>query len=143
MTLNRRDALATLKTKLEEISEVKTVVRSYMEIDITNYKTADLPLINIIEPAEEAEEQMTSMRAIMELLVRLKVWFVDWAEDPDVTIYETLIKKIRDKIGANFKLDNTVTGVWVLDVSLVDGELPVYNIEIGLAMKYYLSQQDN
>lgn len=153
MALNRRAALAKLKTILEEITEIKTVVRSYggrtvrgagdlESFDITSYTSAQLPLIEIQEPAEDTEQQNTSMRAIMALECTLKLWFVSWAEIP-TSAYETLIKKIRDKIGANFKLDNTVTGIWVIEISLVSGELPVYNIEIELAMKYYLNQQDN
>lgn len=153
MALNRRAALAMLKTKLEEITEVKTVVRSYggrtvrgtadiESFDITNYITTELPLIEIQEPAEETEQQNVGMRAIMELACTLKLWFVSWAEIP-AGAYETLVKKIRDKVGANFKLDNTVTGVWVIGVSLVSGELPVYNIEIELAMRYYLNQEDS
>ena len=161
MALNRRDALATLKTILEEITEIKTVVRSYggrtrvaggagtlESFDITNYKIAELPLIEIQEPMEETEQQNVGMRAMMVLGCSLKIWFVSWHETPQ-TDYETLVKKVRDKIGANFNLidgvtgKGTVTGIWVLNVSLISGELPVYNIEIELAMKYYLNQEDS
>ena len=89
MALNRRTALAQLKTTLEEITEIKTVVRSYggrtvrgaadlESFDITNYTSAQLPLIEIQEPAEDTEQQNTSMRAIMALELILKLWFVSW-----------------------------------------------------------------
>ena len=51
MAENRRDVLSGLETIIGEITSVTTVVRSYKAIDITNYKEADLPIINIKEQA--------------------------------------------------------------------------------------------
>lgn len=143
MAQNRRTILAALKTILEELSPayVKTVVRTYTEIDITNYLTADLPLIEIQEPAEDSDEEMTSRRSIRNLEVVLRVWFFDWAEDPDTVIYETLMKQIRDKIGAEFKIDNTAIADWVGSVSVIAGEMPVWNFSMALILRYYLDQQ--
>lgn len=141
-TLNRRDALAGLKTTLEELAPatIITVVRTYTEIDITEYNRADLPLIEIQEPEEDADTEMTGQRSIQNLMVKLKVWFFDWAVDPDATIYEALMKAIRDKIGANFKVGNTVIACWVGRISKIGGEMPVWNFETDLVMKYYLNQ---
>jgi len=140
---NRRTILAALKTILEELAPtyITTVVRTYTEIDITNYLTADLPLIEIQEPEESAETEMTNRRSIQNLEATLRVWFVDWAEDPDATIYETLMKQIRDKIGAQFKLDNSAIADWVGAIPKLCGEMPVWNFSMGLLLRYYLNQQ--
>lgn len=142
-TQNRRTVLANLKTVLEELSPtyVTTVVRTYTEIDITNYLTADLPLIEIQEPPEVSETEMTGRRSIRALEVMLKVWFVDWAEDPDATIYETLAKQVRDKLGAKFTVDQSAIANWIDDVSKIEGEMPVWNFSMGLVLRYYLDQQ--
>jgi len=146
-TQNRRTVLATLKTGLEELKPtyVALVVRTYKEIDITNYITTDLPLIEIQEPPEEAETEMTSRRSIQNLEVTLRVWFLDWAEDPDATIYETLMKQIRDKVGSKFSLCvgsvPSAIANWVGRVSKVEGEMPVWNFTMDLILRYYLNQQ--
>lgn len=140
---DRRTVLSTLATKMGEIAEISTVVRAYLEtdFDITQYAMSDLPLMVIPEPAEETEEEMTSQRTIMSLLVKEVIYFLDWAIDPDATLYETLIKKIRDKIGANFKLDGAATETRVMSVSSVLGTMPVYNFVIDLEVRYYLNEQ--
>jgi len=139
---NRRDVLAQLKIVLDEITEIKTVVRVYLEaeFDITQYAQADLPLIAIPEPAEETDEEMTSQRSLMALATKLVVYFIDWAVDPDATKYETLVKKIRDKIGANFTLNDKATEARVMSVSSVLGTMPIYNFVVGMEMKYYLNE---
>jgi len=140
---NRRDVLAALKIILEEISEIKTVVRTYLEteFDITQYAVSELPLVAIPEPAEETDEEMTSQRSLMALATKLIVYFVDWAIDPDATIYEALIKLIRDKIGGNFTLNDKATEARIMSVSSVLGTMPVYNFVMELEMKYYLDEQ--
>jgi hypothetical protein len=140
---NRRDVLAALKTILEEISEIETVVRTYLEtdFDITQYATDELPLIAIPEPLEDTYEEMTSQRSMMSLGTKLIVYFVDWAIDPDATIYEALIKLIRDKIGGNFTLNDKATEARIMSVSSVLGTMPVYNFVMELEMKYYLDEQ--
>jgi len=140
---DRRTVLAALKTILEEITEISTVVRVYLEadFDITQYTVASLPLVAIPEPLEETEKEMTSQRSIMTLVTRLVVYFVDWAIDPDSALYETLVKRIRDKIGVNFTLNNTATETRVMSVSSVLGTMPIYNFMIDLEMRYYLSEQ--
>lgn len=140
---NRREVLLALKTILEEISEVETVVRTYLEteFDITQYATDELPLVAIPEPLEETDEEMTSQRSMMALGTKLIVYFVDWAIDPDATIYEALIKLIRDKIGDNFTLNDKATEARINSVSPVLGTMPVYNFVMELEMKYYLNEQ--
>lgn len=140
---NRRDVLAQLKIVLATITEIKTVVRAYLEaeFDIKQYAIAELPLVVVPEPAEETDEECTSQRSIMTLGTKLVIYFVDWAIDPDVTKYETLVKKIRDKIGANFNLNDTATEARVMSVSPVLGTMPVYNFVMELEMKYYLNEQ--
>lgn len=140
---NRRDVLSQLKTVLATVSGVVNVVRTYLEadFDITQYAIADLPLIAIAEPAEETEQEMTSQRSVMTLVVRLKIFFVDWAIDPDATKYEALIKNIRDKIGANFTLNDTATEARIMSVTSVLGTMPVYNFVMDLEVRYYLNEQ--
>lgn len=140
MADNRRDILSNLATVVD-ITEVTTVVRSYVAVDILNYKEAELPLINIIEPAEDTDQDMTSHRQIMSLEVALRVWFVSWAEIPTGT-YETLVKEIRDAIGANFNLDDALDAVWIDSISIVEGELPVYHFDMSLLTRYYLDAQN-
>jgi len=138
---NRRDVLAELKTVLEEITEIKTVVRTYLEteFDITQHAMAELPLIAIPEPVEETEEEGTSQRSMMALLTKLIVYFLHWGVSPDVT-YETLVKKIRDKIGNNFTLNEKATESRVTSVSSVLGIMPVYNFVAELELRYYLDE---
>ena len=142
MTENRRDILAELKTVLEEITVVKTVVRSHMFIDITQYASAQLPLINMLEPSESAEQELTDRRATQLLEgPQLRVHFVEWAEIPSAA-YEALVKAIRDKIGVKFKLNNKAIACWVKTISKTDGLMPVYFFDIELRLMYCLNQQD-
>ena len=141
MGLHRNTILAKLKTILQTITEIKTVVRTYKDVDLQNYSSSQLPLIEIREPAETTSTQLTNMRAMMNLDISLIVHFVSWAESP-TTEYETLIKKIRDKIGEDFRLDNTVTAVWIQTVTIVDGTMPVYKFGITLMLRYYLDQEN-
>ena len=139
---NRRDVLAKLKDKMDEIPEIETVVRVYKaEFDITQYTMAQLPLITIPEPAEDTAQECTSQHSMMALDTKMTVYFLDWAEDPDGTKYEALKKKIRDKIGANFTLDDKAEEARVASVSLVLGTMPVYNFVVGMEMRYYLDEQ--
>jgi len=141
MSLNRRDVLAALKTILATTSGVTTVVRTFVPIDITNYNENELPLIELQEPDEMPDEEMTSMKQIALLEMKCRVWFVVWGESPTTT-YESLVKALRDKIGANFKLSDTATGCWVIDVTKVEGEMPLFHFEISLRLKYYLDLQN-
>lgn len=140
---NRRDVLGQLKEVLSAITEIKTVVRTYLEgeFDITQYAIEDLPLIAIPEPAEDTEEEMTSQRSMMALATKLRVFFVDWAIEPNATKYESLIKNIRDTIGANFNLNDTATEARIMSVTSVLGTMPVYNFVMDLEVRYYLNEQ--
>lgn len=140
MSLNRRAALAQLATNLGAVAEVMTVVRHYAELDITQYTEAELPLIGIKEPGESPDEEMTSMRAVMNLETKLRVYFVCWGINPTAT-YETLVKAIRDKIGSDFTLTLTATKSLVTDISEIDGEMPLYFFDMDISIKYYLNQQ--
>ena len=137
-TQNRRDALEELKTQLEAVSGVTTVVRSYGDLDITNYAEAELPLIEISEPDEDTYTEMVSQRNLMQINAILKIWFVDWNTIIQ-TSYETLMKNIRDKIGAKFKLENDAIQCRVDSISKVEGELPLWSYTIVLELKYYLN----
>ncbi len=137
-TQNRRLVLEELKTQLEAVSGVTTVVRSYGDLDITNYAEAELPLIEIPEPNEPTYTEMTSQRNLMQLEVVLKVWFVDWYTTTQAS-YETLMKNIRDKIGAKFRLENDAIQCRVDSILKVEGELPLWNYGVVLELKYYLN----
>jgi len=141
MAENRRDILSYLKTLLESVVGVTTVVRTFKDIDITNYNENELSLIQIKEPSESSKEEMTSMRAIQDLEVQLKIFFVVWGENP-TTAYETLTKNIRDKIGNDFKLGNYAIKILIEDISLIDGEIPLYWYFINLDIEYYLNQRN-
>lgn len=142
MAENRRNLLANLATALANVSGVTTVVRHYSEeLDITQYTESQLPLIGIKEPTEEPEEEMTSMRAMMWLGLNLKVYFVHWGISPDAT-YETLMKKIRDKIGNDPNLNSSSVFTYVGEVSEISGSLPLYTFTLTLMSRYYLNQQD-
>jgi len=137
---NRGDVLAALKTVLEEISEVETVVRVLLsDFDVTQYAMADLPLIAISEPAEGTFEEMIGQKSVMELATKLSIYFLHWGISPDVT-YKALIKAIRDKLGANFTLSETAVECRVAGVSIILGTMPVYNFAIELEMKYHLDE---
>ena len=142
MALNRRDILSGLETLLGTVTGITTVVRSYGEegIDITQYAESNLPLIDIIEPEEVNDEEMTNRRSIQFLDTVLRVYFVDWKDDVQVT-YETFVKNIRDKVGAEFIVNGTATACWVTDITKTLGELPVWHIDFSLRVKYYLDQQ--
>jgi len=151
MALNRRDILSGLETILGTVTGITTVVRSYggganvvrggeEGIDISQYAEAQLPLIDLIEPEELNDEEMTSRRSIQFLDTVLRVYFVDWNDNVQGT-YETLVKNIRDKVGAEFRVNGTATACWIVDISKVLGEVPLWNIEFNLRVKYYLDQQ--
>lgn len=142
MALNRRDILSTLETLLKTVTGITTVVRSYGEegIDITQYAEANLPLIDLIEPAEDNDEEMTSRRSIQFLDTVLRIYFVDWNDNVQST-YETFVKNLRDKVGVEFRVNGTATACWVTSISKVLGEVPLWNIDFDLRVKYYLNQQ--
>ena len=139
MALNRRTILANLKTVLSEITEVKTVVRSFVDLDIKKYSETELPLISIREPAESPDDELVSMRAMQNLELKLRIYFVYWDAFP-LSSYETLTKAIRDKIGSNFTLNSSATKVLVTTVSEIRGEIPLYDFDIVVDIKYYLNQ---
>jgi hypothetical protein len=141
MQLNRRDLLAQLAATLAGTTGVTTVVRCYETLDILNYTEAQLPLIEIVEPAENVEQQLVSRRQIIAVRLELRVWFVSWAEIPTST-YESLMKNIRNKMAESFTLQQKATGCWVMSIGPIQGTLPVYNFTIGLRMKYYLDETD-
>lgn len=142
MAENRRTLLANLVIAMAAVSGVNTVVRHYSEeLDITQYTEVSLPLIAIKEPTEEPEEEMTSMRAMMWLSLNLKVYFVHWGISPDST-YETLMKRIRDKIGGDPNLNSSSVFTYVGEVSEIGGNLPLYTFTLTLMSRYYLNQQD-
>ncbi len=140
MADNRRDLLAYLATLLGAVTGVVTVVRTLVEIDITNYNEAELPLIAVKEPKEIPKTEMTSMRAIQDLETQLKVFFVVWGQNPTST-YETLMKDIRNKLGNDFTLGGNANKILVKDVSLIFGEMPLYHFLMDLDSEYYLDQK--
>ena len=142
MTENRRDLLASLQSTLESVSGIENVVRHYSEeFDISKYKERDLPLITIKEPAESPEEECTSMRAMMWLEIKLKVYFTEWELVVVASSeYETLMKAIRDKIGSDPNLNSSSVFTYVKGISEIAGEMPLYTFTMDLACRYYLDQ---
>lgn len=140
MTQNRRDVLAELATQLLAVTEVITAQRSYGEIDITQKLTANLPLVEIMEPDEDTYTEMTGRRNIMQLRTVIKIWFVDWNDTPQST-YETLMKSIRDKLGSQFRLGNDAIECRVDSISAVEGTLPRWSFEMELELKYCLNEK--
>lgn len=140
MTENRRTLLASLKTVLEAVTGITTVVRHYAEVlDVSKYKEADMALIAIHEPSEVAEEELTSMRAMQWLEIKLRVYFMDWELVVGAT-YETLLKNIRDAIGADPRLNSSTVFTYVGSISAVEGEMPLYSFTVELKSRYYLDQ---
>lgn len=136
--LNRRAALSQLATTLDTVvTELKTVVRTLQPLDITQYSNSQLPLLEIREPAELPNEELTSMRQLAELTTVLRLYIVVWGESPTTT-FENLIKAIRDAIGSNFRLEDKSNAAWVVEVSQVEGRMPLYWIELGVKLLYYL-----
>jgi len=137
---NRRTVLAKLAIKMAEVDEIKTVIRVYVKnFDLTQFLQAQLPLLAIIEPAEETDDEMTSQRSLMALATQFVIHFLHWGITPDPA-YEILVKKIRDKVGANFDLDGLITEARVDSVSVISGAMPLYNFDMDLEMKYYLNE---
>jgi len=140
MAENRRTLLASLKTALEDVVGEDHVVRHYAEeLDISKYRERDLPLIAIHEPAESTETELTSMRAMMWLEIKLKVYFMDW-ELVVGSAYEALLKSIRDKIGGDPNLNSSSVFTYVGTISEVAGEMPLYTFTMELMSRYYLDQ---
>lgn len=140
-TQNRRSVLAGLATILGTVTGVTTVVRSYGDFDVTQYAEVDLPLIVVEEPEEATDEDLTSRRAMMLLDSMLKVWFVDWNDNPQTT-YETLMKNIRNKLGSEFLVNQTAVACWVTGIGKIQGQLPVRNFDVEITLRYYLDQQN-
>lgn len=140
MAQNRRDLVAGIATVLGEVTELKTVVRSYVDVDATQYAEAAYPLAAVIDPPEDVFEDETSRHAVMDLTVRVNVMFVAWGASPSAT-YEALVKAVRDKIGAHFTLHDKAIKCQVDAVSEVKGEMPLYNFDITLNARYHLNEQ--
>ncbi len=141
MALNRRALIAKLATTLGEITGLVTVVRTYADVDMTLYNEAELPLANIVEPAEEVFENESTQRSMMSLSLRVRIWFVTWGINPTST-YENLVKAIRDKIGEHFTLDQTATKCQVDGVSGISGEMPLYYFDVVLETRYHLNEKN-
>lgn len=142
MAQNRRSVLAAFAVLMDTISQVTTVVRTYRPIDIKQRVQADLPLLNIVEPEEEPEDHLTSMREIAWLTLNMRLYFVHFAEVPDPT-YGGLVKAIRDKIGNNFRVSNTATSALIESITTIseDSMMPLYWMDFEVAIKYYLDEQ--
>jgi hypothetical protein len=138
----RYNILNAMADIFSEVIGVESVTRSYKEANLTGYNEADLPLVEIQEPWETADVEATSMHQVMLLDVKLRIWFADWCEEPNV-VYEGLLKAIRDTIGNNFNLNGTATACWVTEVTRVEGETPLYHFDITLRTKYWLNQKVN
>jgi len=137
---NRGDVLNQLEVVLNELSEVKTVVRVLLsDFDVTQYAMNQLPLVAISEPAEGTFEEMIGQKSVMELATKLSIYFLHWGISPDAA-YKALIKAIRDKLGANFTLNETAIECRVAGVSIILGTMPVYNFTIELETRYYLDE---
>jgi len=141
MALNRRALIAKLATTLGEITGLMTVVRTYADVDMTLYNEAELPLANVVEPAEEVFENESTQRSMMSLSLRVRIWFVTWGINPTST-YENLVKAIRDKIGEHFTLDQTATKCQVDSVSGISGEMPLYYFDVVLETRYHLNEKN-
>jgi hypothetical protein len=144
MAQNRRDILAGLETLLGTVTGVTTVVRTYGEADVALnielYASTDLPLVEMMEPEEETYQEMTSHRTLMQLLVNIRIYFVDWNTDVQAS-YETLMKNLRDKIGGDFKLGDTTIESRVDSITPIEGVLPVRNFGISLELRYYMNEK--
>ena len=141
MAQNRRSILAALATISHGVTAVNTVRRVHAPIDITQWAEAELPLVEIEEPAESADTELTNMRQMVFLDIKLTVWFVLWGESPTSTS-EKLETDIRNAIGNNFTLNCTAVCAWVTNVAKVDGEMPLYHFEISVRLKYYLELEN-
>jgi hypothetical protein len=137
--MNRRDLLAALQTLLTSVTGVTTVVRTHTAIDLTQYLSTQLPMVEIIEPAENTDQELTGRRQMVAFDLSLNVHFLVWGNSP-VTAYETLVKNIRDKIGSDFCLGGKATGVWVTATRAPEGEYPLFKFVIDLTAKYYLDE---
>lgn len=137
MSQNRRTILDAIYDKLATVASVETVTRSLAVRDILNYNEAELPLVDIREPREVADVEMTSMRQIGFLDVILRVWFVCWGEDPSTT-YESLMQDIRNELGEDPTMGQCAVASWVTGVSNVEGEMPLFRFDISLRTKYHL-----
>ncbi len=142
MAQNRRSVLTAFAALMDAIAVVTTVVRTYRPVDIKQYTRAELPLINIVEPEEEPEDHLTSMREIAMLTLNMRLYFVHFAEIPDPT-YGGLVKAIRDKIGNNFRVSNTATSALIDSITVIseDSTMPLYWMDFEVAIKYYLDEQ--
>jgi len=142
MAQNRRSVLTAFAALMDAISQVTTVVRSYAPINIGQRTQAELPLINIMEPAEEPEEHLTSMREMAWLNLNMRLYFLHFEETPDAA-YGGLVKAIRDKIGNNFRVSNTATSALVDSISAIGegSEMPLYWMDFEVAIKYYLDEK--
>ena len=143
MALNRRNVLASFATLMDAISQVTTVVRTYRPVDVTHYTQAQLPLLNIIEPGEEPQAHLTSMREMAELDLNMRLYFVHFGETPDAT-YGGLIKAIRDKIGNNFKVSEYATSALIESITVVmeESEMPLYWMDFQVVIRYYLDEKN-
>ena len=137
---NRRLILAKLAVEMDTVSGINTVIRVYTKtFDLTQFTQAQLPLLTIIEPAEETDDEMTSQRSLMALIAQMSIHFLHWGITPDAT-YEAIVKAIRDKIGSNFDLDGLITEARVDALSTIGGAMPLFNFDMDLEMKYYLNE---
>jgi len=139
---NRRLILAKLAVEMGAVSGINTAIRVYTKtFDLTQFTQAQLPLLAIIEPAEETDDEMTSQRSLMALIAQMSLHFLHWGITPNAT-FETIIKAIRNKIGDDFDLGGLITEVRIDALSTIGGTMPLFNVDIDLEMKYYLNEMD-
>ncbi len=139
---NRRLILAKLAVEMGTVVGINTAIRVYTKtFDLTQFTQAQLPLLAIIEPAEETDDELTSQRSLMALIAQMSLHFLHWGITPNAT-FETIIKAIRDKIGDDFDLGGLITEVRIDTLSTIGGAMPLFNVDIDLEMKYYLNEMD-
>jgi len=137
----RGNFLGQLKTTLSAVTGINSVVRSYTELDIKQYSEAELPLIEIVEPSEDPDRELTSQHSLVFFDTKLKIWFVDWNDQPQI-IYETIMKRIRDTIGGVFTMECKANACYVTSVAKLEGSVPLYSYEMDLRTKIYLNQKN-
>jgi len=131
MATDRATALSKLEA-LVNTASVNTVVRANEAVELDKYTESQLPLVCII-PGDEVPTYEVGRHALWRFATTIVVYFL--GERKDEATQETLVGEIKNALGGDPTLSDTVEMVDILSISS-GGEFPIYTITFECEVTY-------
>ncbi len=128
----RNTILTNISNVISGITSIKTVVCSNGNVNIETYKSASLPLVQIIFN-REAPLYETSHHALWEISFELTCYVLGDIGDTDSV--ENIVKDIKNAIGENQTMNQTCIITEIASVNIV-GDFPLWRVIFDMRSKY-------